>query len=175
MAGQQSEADNPAWSPAAEAMGMQSMQNSTWWNDPTINEIIQGPHQEPWSMFAGQRQPHTSAQTPWNHLMDYREPNNILSEDGIIPESTQGDPHFHYDHDMVSLTGAAHEAVGATQVQQMLGGIQIGNPEPHMPSMRENATDAASTFSTNTAGADLRGPFKCDQCGKIFRSQSNLK
>lgn len=107
--------------------------------------------------------------------MDYREPHNILSDDGTVPESAAGEASFHYDPDMASLAGAGPEAVGAPQMQQMLGGIQIDPLGPLMPSMRDNAIDAASTFSITTAGTGYRGPFICGQCDKPCKSQSNLK
>ncbi|KAJ3492430.1 hypothetical protein NLG97_g5402 [Lecanicillium saksenae] len=178
MNNQQDETNVPAWSPTPDAMTTQTVQPSTFFdvNDPSINDMIQGPHREPWSAaFVGQRQPRNSASSPWQPFTAYRE-NNILSEDGgTAPESLLEDPNFRYVPSVASYSGAAQEAAGTSHMGEMLGDIHIGNLGPHMPSMRDNAMDAISTYSSATAATGHRGPFRCTQCQKICKSQSNLK
>ncbi|KAM3561331.1 hypothetical protein MY1884_002426 [Beauveria asiatica] len=175
MENPQDESVTPEWSPATDSMSLQPAQASAWADDPFINEIIQEPHCGPWIPLVGQRQPRTPAQSSWNPFMDYRDM-PILSEDGTALDSTPRDTHFQYLDDIASLAGPGHEAVGAAQMQHMLGGFQMDNTGPHMPSMRDSTTDATSPFSSTTAGAGLpAGSLKCPHCPKVCTNKSNLK
>ncbi|KAJ6783641.1 hypothetical protein PWT90_05803 [Aphanocladium album] len=162
MNNQQDDSNIPAWSPTTEAMGPQTVQLSTYIDDPSITAIIQGPHREPWSAaFVGQRQPRNSASNSWQTFAAYRE-NNILSDDGgTAPESLLEDLHFRYVDDVASYSGAGQEAAGTSHMGEMLGDIHIGNLGPHMPSMRDNAIDVISTYSSTTAATGHRGVFQC--------------
>lgn len=164
MSRQQNETTAPAWPPSAEAK----------LNDPSIHKILSRGQGDPWTTFARQQQPPSIGQNPWCP-MAYRGSISVLSDDGPFLEPPPGDARFPYE-DVASVTGRpGHEATGSAHVQQLLNGFQIGNPGPHLPSMRDSTIDAASTFSASTAGTGLRGPLKCKQCDKVFKSQSSLK
>ncbi|XWW95922.1 hypothetical protein V2A60_003891 [Cordyceps javanica] len=164
-----------AWPPnTADAMDTQQLQANPSWgtmlNDPSITDMIQAPHSEPWNALGQQRPSRPSTQNSFA-LMSY---SHLQSEDGTVPESAPEDARYQYE-DTFLFTGTSQETAGAAHMQQLLNSFQISNPGPHMPSMQDDAMEVASTFSTTTAATGYRGPFKCLQCNKTCKSQSSLK